>query len=307
MDNIIQHGIINIYKEKDYTSHDVVARLRGILNIKKIGHTGTLDPDAEGVLPICIGKATKLSDFLTNKDKTYVASIILGLTTDTQDITGELVTKSKVNITEEELHRVANSYIGAHQQLPPMYSALSVNGVKLYKLARQGIEVERKKRPVVINSINILEFNKELNQARIEVDCEKGTYIRTLLHDIGQDLGCGGTTKDLIRTRAGDFSIENSLKLSQVEDLVKNKEINNHIVAIDRVLTNYPKLIVDKESDTTIQNGNPLKKSSFTNLEEFNISNYKDLIRIYDYQNNFIALYQFDFSKNSFVPRKMFI
>ncbi|HHT98444.1 MAG TPA: tRNA pseudouridine(55) synthase TruB [Clostridiales bacterium] len=303
----MQHGIINIFKEKDYTSHDVVARLRGILNIKKIGHTGTLDPDAEGVLPICIGKATKLSDFLTNKDKTYVASMILGLTTDTQDITGEVLTKSKVDITEDDLHRVAKSYIGAHEQLPPMYSALSVNGIKLYKLARQGIEVKRKKRPIFINNINIIEYNKELHQARIEIDCEKGTYIRTLLHDIGQVLGCGGTTKDLLRTRAGDFTIENSLKLSEVEDLVRSKEVNNYIKPIDSVLTNYPRLIVNEESDTTIQNGNPLKKSSFINSDEFNIMNYKDLIRIYDYQNNFIALYQFDFSKNSFVPKKMFI
>lgn len=307
MNKIIQNGIINVFKEKDYTSHDVIARLRGILKIKKMGHTGTLDPDAEGVLPICIGKATKLSDFITDRDKTYEATMLLGVTTNTQDISGEVIETKEVNVTNEELHRATLKYIGEYEQLPPMYSALRVDGIRLYKLAMQGIEIERKTRPVLINDIKILEFDNNINEARMAIDCGKGTYIRTLLHDIGQDLACGGTTKDLLRTRVGNFNITDSLKLSEIEDLVRNNTINNYILPIDHVLDIYPKLKVNQENDVTIQNGNPLKQSAFINYHDIDFNGYKDLIRIYDYNNNFIALYKYNINRNLFRPVKMFI
>ena len=171
------HGIINVYKEKGFTSHDVVAKLRGIVGQKKIGHTGTLDPDATGVLPVCLGKATKLCDLLTDKDKTYEAVMLLGMTTDTQDITGRILEeKSTETLTADKVREVIESFIGDYDQIPPMYSALKVNGKKLYELAREGKVVERKARPVKILDIRIIEM--DLPRVRMEVSCSKGTYIR---------------------------------------------------------------------------------------------------------------------------------
>ena len=198
------HGIINVYKEKGFTSHDVVAKLRGIVGQKKIGHTGTLDPDATGVLPVCLGKATKLCDLLTDKNKTYEAVLLLGKTTDTQDITGEVLEeKSTEALTEEKVREAIEGFIGDYEQIPPMYSALKVNGKKLYELAREGKVIERKARPVKILDIQILEI--DFPKVRMEVSCSKGTYIRTLCHDIGEKLGCGGCMESLIRTRVSTF------------------------------------------------------------------------------------------------------
>ena len=185
------HGVVNIYKEKGFTSHDVVAKLRGIVKQKKIGHTGTLDPDAEGVLPVCFGKATRLCDLLTDKDTTYETVLLLGKTTDTQDISGEVLKEGNTQqITEEMLRDAIFSFVGEYAQIPPMYSALKVNGKKLYELAREGKEVERKARPVTIYHIQIKEI--QMPRVRMVVRCSKGTYIRTLCHDIGEMLGCGG-------------------------------------------------------------------------------------------------------------------
>ena len=182
------HGIINVYKEKGFTSHDVVAKLRGIVGQKKIGHTGTLDPDATGVLPVCLGKATKLCDLLTDKDKTYEAVMLLGMTTDTQDVTGRILEeRSTETLTADKVREAIRSFIGDYDQIPPMYSALKVNGKKLYELAREGKVVERKARPVKILDIRIIEM--DLPRVRMEVSCSKGTYIRTLCHDIGEQLG----------------------------------------------------------------------------------------------------------------------
>ena len=212
------HGIINVYKEKGFTSHDVVAKLRGIVGQKKIGHTGTLDPDATGVLPVCLGKATKLCDLLTDKNKTYEAVLLLGKTTDTQDITGEVLEeKSTEALTEEKVREAIEGFIGDYEQIPPMYSALKVNGKKLYELAREGKVIERKARPVKILDIQILEI--DLPKVRMEVSCSKGTYIRTLCHDIGEKLGCGGCMESLIRTRVSTFRIEDAKTLDEIETL----------------------------------------------------------------------------------------
>ena len=192
-------GIIVIHKEKGFTSHDVVAKLRGILHMKKIGHTGTLDPDATGVLPVALGKGTKLVDLLTDKEKTYEAVLHLGIDTDTQDMSGTVLEEKPVNVTEEEVRKVLKSFVGEQLQVPPMYSALKVNGKKLYELAREGKTVERKARPVCFYEIEPLEFHLPL--VKIRVTCSKGTYIRTLCHDIGEKLGCGGCMEELLRSR----------------------------------------------------------------------------------------------------------
>ena len=207
-------GIINVYKEKGFTSHDVVAKLRGILRMKKIGHTGTLDPAAEGVLPVCLGKGTRLCDMLTDKTKTYRAVLLLGQETDTQDTTGVVQAEYPVHVTEEEVRKAIVSFLGDYMQIPPMYSALKVNGKKLYELARQGKEVERQARPVQILDIQIESI--DLPRATFFVTCSKGTYIRTLCYDIGRKLGCGGCMESLLRTRVDRVELKDSLTLSQI-------------------------------------------------------------------------------------------
>ena len=204
-------GIINVYKEKGWTSHDVVAKLRRILQQKKIGHTGTLDPEAEGVLPVCLGAGTKLCDLLTDTGKTYRAVLLLGCTTDTQDTTGTVLSSRQVTCSQEEAREAVLSFQGSYDQIPPMYSALKVQGKKLYELARAGVEVERKPRAVTIHEIRIEQM--DLPEIVFTVSCSKGTYIRTLCHDIGEKLGCGGAMKALQRIRAGGFRIEESKTL----------------------------------------------------------------------------------------------
>lgn len=209
------HGVLNVYKEKGFTSHDVVAKLRGITKQKKIGHTGTLDPDACGVLPVCLGKATKLCDMLTDKDKVYETVLLLGKQTDTQDISGEVLKEADASkLSEETVKDVIMEFMGDYSQIPPMYSALKVNGKKLYELAREGKTVERKAREVKIYEIEILEMS--LPRVKMRVRCSKGTYIRTLCHDIGERLGVGGCMEELLRTKVERFETAGSKTLSEI-------------------------------------------------------------------------------------------
>ena len=203
------NGIMNIYKEAGYTSHDVVAKLRGIVKQRKIGHTGTLDPDAVGVLPVCFGNATKLCDMMTDKSKEYEACMRLGVTTDTQDMSGTLQSEQEVTADEAQVRDAIMSFVGGYEQIPPMYSALKVNGKKLYELARQGKEIERQPRHVDIPNIKIIEIG--IPCVRFVVECSKGTYIRALCADIGARLGCGAAMESLKRTRVGNFKIEDDL------------------------------------------------------------------------------------------------
>ena len=250
------NGIINIYKEAGFTSHDVVAKLRGIVKQKKIGHTGTLDPDAVGVLPVCFGNATKLCDMLTDKSKEYRACMLLGETSDTQDAGGTILSRTQVNVSEEEVRDAVMSFLGEYDQIPPMYSALKVNGKKLYELARQGVEIERKPRRVEIHHIKIEEIN--LPRVTFSVGCSKGTYIRTLCADIGDRLGCGALMETLQRTRVGNFHIEQALKLSQIEELVRENRLEEYVIAPDAVFEEYESLTVMPEFDKVLLNGNKL-------------------------------------------------
>lgn len=298
------NGIININKEKGYTSHDVVAKMRGILKIKKIGHTGTLDPDAVGVLPVCIGKATKLVDLITDKDKTYEAVLKLGMTTDTQDISGTILKTCEVNVDFPRITEVVNSYIGEYHQLPPMYSAIKVDGKKLYELARQGKEIERERRKVIIKNISILDYSEEDKELSVRVDCGKGTYIRTLLHDIGETLGCGGTMKSLIRTAVGNFSIEDSLKLSDVETLVRANQLEAYIQPVDDIFLKYDKVIVERDFHKLIYNGNAFHLEHIQQPEyEF----HTEYIRVYDSDEVFIGIYEYVKELQLFKPFKMFL
>lgn len=292
-----------MYKEAGFTSHDVVAKLRGILKQKKIGHTGTLDPDAVGVLPICLGKGTKVSDILTDTDKEYVAKLQLGITTDTQDISGKVLRKSQVNVTNEDITSAIDSFIGEIQQIPPMYSALKVNGKKLYELAREGIEIERKPRIITINEIQIIEIQE--NIITIRVSCSKGTYIRTLCHDIGEKLGCGGTMLSLIRTKVSNFYMKDSITLDQISQLVKNNEMEQHIVSIEELFLAYNKLKVSEEAERFIANGNKLRQEHLQD-EYKGLFPENEKYRVYDSKDDFVAIYQYNQEKDELIPVKMF-
>lgn len=317
-------GIINVYKEPGFTSHDVVAKLRGILHMKKIGHTGTLDPDAQGVLPVCVGRATKLCGMITDWGKTYEAVMLLGRKTDTQDISGNIVEQRRVSVDERMVLEAATSFVGGYEQIPPMYSALKHNGKKLYELARQGIEVERKPRHVNIDFIRINEMNLEDEEKTVTftVSCSKGTYIRTLINDIGEKLGCGACMVKLIRTRVGRFVIDESLTLNQISALVLKGTVEDYITSADE-LFDYPKLVVREEYNKLLYNGNRFAADAV--CEESEISQGQDYIqdcghsyiqenareyeqgqqyRIYDAIGNFIGIYAY--RESYFVPVKIF-
>lgn len=296
------NGIINIYKEAGFTSHDVVAKMRGICGQKKIGHTGTLDPQATGVLPVCLGSGTKLCDMLTDKDKEYVAELLLGVTTDTQDTTGEVLEKKSVEATEEEVREAVLSFVGPYNQVPPMYSALKVDGKKLYELARAGKEVERKARPVTIHEIEILEMN--LPVVKMRVACSKGTYIRTLCADIGEKLGCGGTMQSLLRTKVERFVLEDAITLSELEMLRDEGKINDVLVPVDKVFAECPALHVREDLAKLLENGNAIYPNQ---TEEKKYYAPGKQVRFYRNDESFAGIYAYDEKEKRYKPVKMFL
>lgn len=299
------HGVLNIYKEKGYTSHDVVARLRRIVGQKKIGHTGTLDPEAEGVLPVCLGKATKLCDLLTDKDKTYEAVLLLGISTDTQDTTGKILEeKNTADLREEAVREVVLSFEGEYDQIPPMFSALKVGGKKLYELARDGKEVERKPRHVQIYRIRILQI--DLPRVRMEVTCSKGTYIRTLCHDIGEKLGCGGCMESLLRTRVERFGVAESLRISEVEQLMDEGTLQEHMIKADEMFPDYQKVYLTPEASAAVRNGNSFRLGDVIWISELSGFQNAERVRVYDEERNFIAVYEFEKENQLFKIVKMF-
>lgn len=295
-------GILNIYKEKGYTSFDVVAKLRGILHQKKIGHTGTLDPMAEGVLLVCLGRATKLVDMMTSKDKEYTAVMRLGITTDTEDITGNVISKEAVpdSLATEAVEKAVMSFVCEYDQLPPMYSAIKKDGKKLYEYAREGIEVERQKRPVKIYSIDIISVDKP--DIKFNVRCSKGTYIRSLCRDIGESIGCGGVLTELTRNDVNGYALDTALTLSQVQELADKGELDGHIIAMEDMLKHYDRLDVRNVAQKLLKNGNKLDGRSFVqNVDKITGSIY----RVYC-DNEFVALYEAD-EAGIFKPYKMFL
>lgn len=308
------HGVINIYKEPGYTSHDVVAKLRGILKQKKIGHTGTLDPAAEGVLPVCLGKGTRLCDMLTEKTKTYRAVMLLGVETDTQDTTGTVLKRYPAEelcqmLTEEKVRETAESFIGPYEQIPPMYSALKINGRKLCDLAREGVVVERKARPVEILSLDI--ESMELPRVTMTVCCSKGTYIRTLCHDIGERLGCGACMEHLVRTQSGMFHIEDSLKLHEVERLLREDALAERIISIEEPFNNCP--VIRSQTallDRLLANGNPFTKIHAENAEYSAPEQSEEegaWSRVYDGGGRFIGIYEYRRQEEKWQPKKIFL
>lgn len=291
-------GILVIRKEKGFTSHDVVAKLRGILHTRKIGHTGTLDPDAEGVLPIAIGKATKLVDMLTEKEKRYHAVLHLGIVTDTQDISGKILSSSEPQCTEEEVRQVVKEFLGEQMQVPPMYSAIKVNGKKLYELAREGKTIERTPRPVVFYSLEILDIN--LPYVELDVICSKGTYIRTLCHDIGQKLGCGGCMEKLVRTASGSFTLEEAFTLEQIQESAEKGTLRDKILGIEEILAKYPSVRSLQEGDRLLENGNAISIELTDNVVQ-------GWVRMYTSTGHFVGIYSWNTEKKKYLPVKMFL
>ena len=300
------NGVINVYKEPGFASHDVVAKLRGILKQKKIGHMGTLDPNAVGVLPVCLGKATKLCDILSEKDKTYNATLLLGLDTDTQDTSGEVISKadtdSIMELSEDKVFETIKSYIGDYDQIPPMFSAIKIGGEKLYNLARRGEVIERPARHCRIIDITVTKM--ELPRVDLHVTCSKGTYIRTLCHDIGKDLGVGGCMEKLVRTKVERFSVEDSITLKQIEEFRDNNTLEDYITPVDEMLGNYSKCMVSKGAEKLVYNGN-----IFTSGNTFLKMNHEDgqIVRVYTSEGEFIGLYKFNSEKQIYKPVKMFL
>lgn len=299
------HGIMNVYKEKGFTSHDVVAKMRGILGQKKIGHTGTLDPDAEGVLPVCVGAGTKLCDMLTDKTKIYETQFCLGYTTDTQDASGTVLSRKEINCTKEQVEMAILSFLGDYEQMPPMYSAIKVNGKKLYELAREGIEIERKKRPVTIYHLNIKEIN--LPYVTMEVECSKGTYIRTLCYDIGEKLGCGATMEKLLRTRVGSFLLEDALTLKQIEAARDQDTLVQCITPVENVFADYQSIVIKPAFERFLDNGNQFFISQTVPGNSL-VKSLKDgeMVKVYNEKEHFYGVYSFCKERELFKPEKLF-
>ncbi len=248
-------GLILVNKPKGITSFAAVARVRRLANIKRVGHTGTLDPLAEGVLPILVGRATSLCSYITDSEKSYTARVKLGITTDTEDITGNVLTESAVSVTDEELTAVAKSFLGESMQIPPMFSAIKVDGKRLYSLARKGEEIERPPRKIFIKNITVRDFDGK--EFFMDITCGKGTYIRSLCRDIGEKLGCGATMTNLVRTKTAGFSIEKCVLL----DKLTEENIKDYIMPTDKAVENMPFVNVTEKQAVRFSNGGELDVS----------------------------------------------
>ncbi len=293
-------GIINIYKEDGYTSHDVVAKLRKILHMKKIGHTGTLDPAAEGVLPVCCGRATKAGGMLSDMDKSYHAVCRLGVETDTQDMTGKIIREEDVSgITPKDVESCAKKFEGEIMQTPPMYSALKVNGRKLYEIAREGKTVDRKPRAVKITSIDVSNIDLDGKTFEMDVTCSKGTYIRTLCSDIGRELGACAVMQSLVRTRVAMFSIEDAVRVSEVERVAREnpENLRNLFMDIDRLFPDLRKFVIKKEFFSYLANGNPLDENMLCPKGGRGEIGRGEKILVYNADGEFKAIYYKDGKK----------
>lgn len=277
-------GIIIIDKPKNMTSFGAVARVRRICGEKKCGHTGTLDPMATGVMTVMLGGATRFCELLPSHDKAYVASFKLGMRTDTLDITGKVLETKAVDSTAEQVRETLKEFVGDISQLPPMYSAVSVNGQRLYDLARQGIEVERKSRDVTVFSIDLLEENEADGEYKIAVECSSGTYIRTLIDDLGAKLGCGAVMTELRRTKANGFSLDDAVTIEELQQMSENGELSKALISVDKALEEYPPITVTQPQAKRFSNGGEL------DLQRLKCPKMLGIYRIYDPDGKFMGL-----------------
>lgn len=278
------NGILCMNKPQDFTSFDVIAKLRGILKIKRLGHAGTLDPMATGVLPVFVGTATKACDILPDNEKSYLAGFKTGLITDTQDITGKTVSEFSKRVTKEEIIDILPKFTGNVMQLPPMYSAVSVNGKRLYDLARQGIEVEREKREIFIDEIRLEQFNEDTQEGKLYVSCSKGTYIRTIINDIGELLGCGAVMTSLVRLSSGGFKLEQCLSFADVEKARDENRLEELIIPVEKVFSSLARLRLNEVQTRMYKNGVKLDLARVNNIKE-NVNDYA----VYGFDGAFIG------------------
>lgn len=297
------NGILLVDKPKGFTSFDVIAKLRGILRIKRLGHSGTLDPMATGVLPVLVGKATKASDILPIDEKSYEAGFKFGISTDTQDITGEVLTNSNISISLEQLENAAESFVGDILQVPPMYSAVSVGGKRLYELAREGKTIEREARSRKVNYIKINSYDSLTREGVMSVSVSKGTYVRTLIHDIGEKLECGGVMTSLRRTSSSGFDIKQCYTLEQIQKYSDDDNLSHIIMPVESAFNStYDKVSLNTRCTQLYKNGVKLR------LEQAGIQDKSNdkIVCIYDCDNVFLGLAKTDIEKNELKIYKNF-
>ena len=302
-------GILIVDKPTDWTSFDVIAKLRGILGTRKLGHSGTLDPMATGVLPVFVGRATRGVEFFEHAEKTYETELLLGVATDTEDTTGTVLTRREVSVTQEQLDGTLGRFRGEIMQIPPMYSALKVNGQKLCDLARKGRQVERQPRPVTIHELTLL--SREGDTLRLRVRCSKGTYIRTLCHDIGEKLGCHGCMEQLIRTRVGQFDRNGAHTLDEIAAIVGEGRLSEILVPVDEMFAALRSFATaDDHAKKLAENGNPLKPAQIREIGETASGGdfaEDEEFRLYLDDGTFVGIYQYRPSQNLTRPVKLFL
>ena len=291
-------GMLGVYKPKDWTSFDVVAKLRGILHTKKIGHGGTLDPMAEGVLPVFVGKAARACDIIPDRKKAYTAGFRLGLTTDTEDITGEILTQSSRGATLDQINSAREELVGDIMQVPPMYSAVKVGGKKLYELAREGKVIEREARPIHVESITVTSYDEQKREGVMEILCEKGTYVRTLISSVGEKLGTGAVMTSLVRTYSGGCSIKDCLTLEEIARRVKAQGAQSLLECVDKAFMSYGAVTLDDKALRLYSNGVKLRP------DQVGIAADDRIYRVYSHEG-FLGLGYFD--KGLFRTKKNFV
>lgn len=292
-------GFVFLDKAEGMTSFFAASRLRRVFSTKKVGHTGTLDPMATGVLPVAVGGATRFIDFIPDSDKSYRAKFLLGKTTDTLDITGQVLEENQVNVSREDIERIIPEFTGEIFQLPPMYSALKKDGVRLYDLARQGIEVEREKRKITVYSLSLTSYESE-NEYEIEVSCSKGTYIRSLIDDIGKKLGCGAVMTALCRTKANGVDISECITLEKLTELLEKEEQGTALHSVDRMLP-YDIIKVTDNQAKRFSNGGEL------DTERLKITPEAGLYRVFSYQDRFLGLGEITEDKKQLRVKRVFV
>ncbi len=298
-----RNGILVVDKPRDFTSFDVCAKLRGMLKTKKIGHAGTLDPMATGVMTVLLGSATRAAELFPVQDKCYVAGFRLGVTTDTLDVTGKITSESQVSVDAEDIAAAIVSFKGDIMQIPPMYSAIHIDGQRLYDLARKGVEVERQARPVTISRLELLEYNNESHEGRLEIFCSKGTYIRTLVDDIGSALGCGAIMTSLRRTMAAGFTVDKALTLAQLQTLCDNNAVDEYILPVEEAFTAYRRLDVSPAQAKRYFNGGEL---DFARLRLKEPLKNGQLVRVYG-DEGFLGIGRADCEALVLRPYKRFV
>ena len=293
------NGILCVNKPQDFTSFDVVAKLRGILKMKRLGHGGTLDPMATGVLPVFVGTAARVCDMMPDNSKSYRAGFRLGLVSDTQDITGDISETSDMPVNISDIKSVIPDFTGEIFQIPPMYSAVQVNGQRLYDLARKGIEVERPPRNVFIEKIEIIEYNEKDRTGMLEIFCGKGTYVRTVINDIGHKLGCGGIMTSLVRTSSGGFTLDDCHSFDEIQRAADENRTEDLIIPTDRVFASYEKICLNETQTRMYRNGVKLDLARVRNIKD-NVTEY----RVYGSDGGFIGIARADFESNILCVRK---